>query len=373
MLEDRPKLRPRRELLKPADLEVADDIVADLIEEELSVPDFMLAIAAATVGITVALIQRESYAPEDAASRALAVAELASQRLGETLPPAIGTEFLVTVIQADCSPLPPYRCLEPMSLPEKPERPLSSSAGRHGVRRHPGVAPRGAPAPIDARWDSHQLPRVGEAAEVANFRYDRDRHHQGHPAHCLKRDGDGCHRPARQQFIDLAREPVAPGFGVVDGMDIVLQHDLLRRMIEAHRGQPALIRQSPGAKSAVDPVMAQQKTLQIFKMEVRWKRPSTPQTYTRPPRPSPWPFSPHKLVPFPYSPTSHAPFPFAFSRPFPYPHAVPPFGAIPSSHRLIPCPPRNFYPSRGFTAPTDHLPFPLGPYSHPVGRSPAIP
>ena len=77
MLEDRPNLRPRRELLKPADLEVADDIVADLIEEELSVPDFMLAIAAATVGITVALIQRESYAPEDAASRALAVAELA--------------------------------------------------------------------------------------------------------------------------------------------------------------------------------------------------------------------------------------------------------------------------------------------------------
>jgi hypothetical protein len=77
LLEDRPKLRPRRELLKPADLEVADDIVADLIEEELSVPDFMLAIAAATVGITVALIQRESYAPEDAASRALAVAELA--------------------------------------------------------------------------------------------------------------------------------------------------------------------------------------------------------------------------------------------------------------------------------------------------------
>ena len=37
----------------------------------------MVAIAAATVGITVALIQRESYAPEDAAGRALAVTELA--------------------------------------------------------------------------------------------------------------------------------------------------------------------------------------------------------------------------------------------------------------------------------------------------------
>jgi hypothetical protein len=50
LIENRPTLRPRHELLKPADLEAADDIVADLIEEELSVPDFMLAIAAATWG-----------------------------------------------------------------------------------------------------------------------------------------------------------------------------------------------------------------------------------------------------------------------------------------------------------------------------------
>jgi hypothetical protein len=101
LLEDRPKLRPRRELLKPADLEVADDIVADLIEEELSVPDFMLAIAAATVGITVALIQRESYAPEDAASRALAVAELAINDWVKHF------RQRLVLIQADCSPLPP--------------------------------------------------------------------------------------------------------------------------------------------------------------------------------------------------------------------------------------------------------------------------
>ena len=82
LLEDRPKLRARHELLQPADLEAAEDIVADLIEQEASVPDFMRipdfvrGVAAATVGITVALIQRESYVPEDAAGRALAVAEL---------------------------------------------------------------------------------------------------------------------------------------------------------------------------------------------------------------------------------------------------------------------------------------------------------
>jgi hypothetical protein len=44
-MENRPKIRPRPELLQPADLEVIDDIVSDLVEEELSVGDFMLAIA----------------------------------------------------------------------------------------------------------------------------------------------------------------------------------------------------------------------------------------------------------------------------------------------------------------------------------------
>ena len=76
MIKDRPKLRPRPELLQRADLEVIEDIVADLIEQEASVPDFMRAIAAATVGIAVALIRRENHAPEDAAGRALAVTEL---------------------------------------------------------------------------------------------------------------------------------------------------------------------------------------------------------------------------------------------------------------------------------------------------------
>jgi hypothetical protein len=81
-MEDRPKLRPQHELLRPADLEAVEDIVADLIEQQASVPDFMRipdfvrGVAAASVGITVALIQRESLAPEDAAGRALAVAEL---------------------------------------------------------------------------------------------------------------------------------------------------------------------------------------------------------------------------------------------------------------------------------------------------------
>src|SRR5215472_2559569 len=61
-MEDYSQIRSRPELLQPADLEVVDDIVTDLVEQEPSVRDFMLAIAAATVWITVALIRRESIA-----------------------------------------------------------------------------------------------------------------------------------------------------------------------------------------------------------------------------------------------------------------------------------------------------------------------
>jgi hypothetical protein len=59
-------------------------------------------------------------------------------------------------------------------------------------------------------------------------------------------------------------QPVASGFGILDSVDVILQHDLLRRMVEAHRGQPAVIGQRLGTRPAVDPVMRQQKTLQML-------------------------------------------------------------------------------------------------------------
>jgi hypothetical protein len=38
--------------------------------------------------------------------------------------------------------------------------------------------------------------------------------------------------------LDSPRQPVEPGFGVLQGLNIILQHDLLRRMGTAHCGQP---------------------------------------------------------------------------------------------------------------------------------------
>jgi hypothetical protein len=77
-MEDRPKIRPQPELLQHADLEAIDSMVAELIaqERELSASTLMLTVTVATLTITVALIRDYSYAPEDVAGRALAVAEL---------------------------------------------------------------------------------------------------------------------------------------------------------------------------------------------------------------------------------------------------------------------------------------------------------
>ena len=53
----------------------------------------------------------------------------------------------------------------------------------------------------------------------------------------------------------MPRQPVEPGFGVLHGVDVILQHDLLRRMGKAHRRQPAAVGQGPGPSPSVDLIM----------------------------------------------------------------------------------------------------------------------
>jgi hypothetical protein len=72
-------------------------------------------------------------------------------------------------------------------------------------------------------------------------------------------DGDS-HLRRWQQLLDLFRQPVALRLGILDGMDIVLQHDLLRRMLEPHRRQPASIGQTPGPSATINPLMAKQES-----------------------------------------------------------------------------------------------------------------
>ena len=49
-----------------------------------------------------------------------------------------------------------------------------------------------------------------------------------------------------------------------DGVNVILQHDLLRRMGKAYRGQPAAIGQRPGTSSSIDLIVTQQEALQML-------------------------------------------------------------------------------------------------------------
>lgn len=52
--------------------------------------------------------------------------------------------------------------------------------------------------------------------------------------------------------------------GIGDGVDIVLEHDLLRRMLEPHRRQPAPVGDRPALLSGIDAAVAQQKSLKML-------------------------------------------------------------------------------------------------------------
>jgi hypothetical protein len=47
-------------------------------------------------------------------------------------------------------------------------------------------------------------------------------------------------------------------------MEVVLQHDLLGRMLETQRGQPAAVGDRPGPSAGMDAAMSEQETLQVL-------------------------------------------------------------------------------------------------------------
>ena len=99
----------------------------------------------------------------------------------------------------------------------------------------------------------HHLSRIIEAREIAHFGDDGDSRHRGHAAHCLERLNDGRHGPSWDQVFDLRRQAGDPLFGVMHGVDVVLQDNLLGRVIEAKRRQPAAIRGASSPSSRQRP------------------------------------------------------------------------------------------------------------------------
>lgn len=87
------------------------------------------------------------------------------------------------------------------------------------------------------------------------------------------RDGSVCaefsceglrHRPLWRQLFDPLGQAVHTGLSVGHGMNVVLQNELARRVIEAHRGEPATVRQGPALLASIDTPMWQQEALEIL-------------------------------------------------------------------------------------------------------------
>ena len=84
------------------------------------------------------------------------------------------------------------------------------------------------------------------------------------PAHGLHGRHHRRKAPARQQVRDLASQAFDPSFGIGHGIDIVLEHNLLRRVREPHRREPATVRDRPALLPGIDAAMPQQETLQML-------------------------------------------------------------------------------------------------------------
>ena len=110
----------------------------------------------------------------------------------------------------------------------------------------------------------HQLSWVVETLEISDLGHHRHRDDERDASHRLNRLDHRCQRPARQQICDLASQLLDPRFGIGHRVDIVLKDDLLRRVLEPHRRQPAPVCLGPALLAGIDATVPQQKPLQML-------------------------------------------------------------------------------------------------------------
>jgi hypothetical protein len=73
-----------------------------------------------------------------------------------------------------------------------------------------------------------------------------------------------CEAPARQQDRDLPGQSLDQRLRVGHGMDMVLGHDLLRRVFKANRRQPVRVRLRPTLFAGIEPAVPQPEPLQML-------------------------------------------------------------------------------------------------------------
>ena len=111
---------------------------------------------------------------------------------------------------------------------------------------------------------AHELTRVIETAKVAGFRSDRNGGDEADAAHGLNGFDPRRQRPTRQRVRYLRLQSGEPYAGIVDKIYRFLQHDPMRRLIERKRRQPTPMFFRPVLATAKDPILTEEKTLQLL-------------------------------------------------------------------------------------------------------------
>jgi hypothetical protein len=109
---------------------------------------------------------------------------------------------------------------------------------------------------------SHELARVVEAEEVLQL---GDQGHSGdqlYAAQCLQRLDEWSQAPVGQRVAHGLLQPADPGAGFGDRMQVLLEADLLGRVLELDGSEPAQVRSRPGALAGVRGAVAQKECLE---------------------------------------------------------------------------------------------------------------
>ena len=86
---------------------------------------------------------------------------------------------------------------------------------------------------------------------------------QRHAAHCLQRRHDRGQRPVRQHRLDLCRQPIASRLGGFDRRDVILEHNVMHRLLELETRQPTAMQLGP-CRPPVMAALPQQEARQLL-------------------------------------------------------------------------------------------------------------
>jgi hypothetical protein len=99
---------------------------------------------------------------------------------------------------------------------------------------------------------------------------------EGGTAHCLVGRDDRSHRPGRHDRGQLLVQAVQPLSRIRDRVDLLLEDDLLCRVLEGPTGKPTPVCHRPMTAAVVDPAMAQEKGEQLLTFAAQVIRASVP-------------------------------------------------------------------------------------------------